>query len=286
MKTLKLKYLFAKLIDFVTSASIITFIYNLLDQELNLEIEILIVFGVTFIPMIMNFLLFKFFGISSLGETILGIKKKKDFKIKNMSQGIEKETSIPKFNRIINTLIALIFTISPFFSDAFITQYGDDVSGLNRSNLIWKSYKHPEDEWKIEFPTKPVLQEKDLQLPNQETITLNEVVSEQETLSYSISSATLPDNLLKWSPNLILKGSIKILDKNHTDNSKSTTNKIFKYKNFASLPYFYIQKDNYIFGRLILANSTLYKLEVECPIGEKDLHNEKVNKFFNSFNPS
>ena len=280
MKTIRLKYLLSKIIDFVTSASIITFIYNLLDQELNLEFEIFTVIGITFIPMIMNFLLFKFFGISSLGETIIGIKKKKEFKIKNINQGIEKETSIPKLNRIANALIALIFIISPFFSDAFITNYGDDVSGLNRSNLVWKYYKHPENEWKIEFPTKPILQEKDLQLPNQETITLNELISEQETLSYSISSATLPENLLKWSPNLILKSSIKILDKNHTDNCKSTTSKIFKYKNFATLPYFYIKNECYIFGRLILANSTLYKLEVECPI------NEKVNKFFNSFNPS
>lgn len=285
MFSFRVKYALAKVIDFVTSASIITFIYSLLDQDLGIEIEILTILGFTFIPLLLNYLLFKFFGIQTLGEAIVGIKKIKGFKLSKIDEKIEKDSFLKPANRITYFITAIFLVAAPFCSDLFMDKFSNDVTGLTVSKLKWKPYQHPENEWKIEFPVKPDMKEKTLNLPNSTELKLSEITAQHNQLSYSIASASLPDDLMKWSPNLILKGSFKILASN-IKGATTSTDKIFKYKSAPTLPYTFEQGNKFVYGRLILIKDTLYKLEVECPKSEKDLHKEKLDKFFNSFHPS
>jgi hypothetical protein len=285
MNFFKIKYALAKLIDLATSFSIIRFFYTYVDQQLPFSIECLILGGLTLIPLTINYLLFKFSQLPSLGESILGIKKKESFKWFRLDPSMIEPSGLSYFHRGFYTILGLFFMIAPLSVETFIYPYSNDVTGLNTSKLKWKPFKHESGEWKIEFPTTPCAQETTLNLPDDSELKLSEITAQHKTISYSIASATLPEDLLKWSPNLILKGSLKILA-NNLENGKSTTDKIFKYRNFPTLPYTFQQGETFIHGRLLLIEDTLYKIEVECPHHEKDQHQEKLDKFFNSFIPN
>jgi hypothetical protein len=285
MNHLSLKFIFAKAIDLITSVSTIAVFYLLVGSQLELISQLFTIGIFSIIPLILNSLLFKFFNVQTLGEAIMKVKKTRSFRFYRFHRSLEADDSLPFIQRISYMMLSLFLVTAPLLTDQVIDQYSTNVTGLKTSNLKWKPFKHPEDDWKIEFPTKPSTQEKVISLPNSSELTLSEITSKQEKLSFSIASATLPENLLKWSPNLILKASIKILA-NNLEKVESSTDKIFKYKNFPTLPYTLTQGEKVIFGRLILIEDTLYKLEVECPKAEKELHQEKLNKFFNSFSPT
>jgi hypothetical protein len=283
MINLTKRFFTAKIIDFTIEFSVISFILNLLNLKISLLIEILLTFAFALVLFMIDHLFSKFSKVKTIGEAILGIKKCEGFSFKKISTHVAKDSSSIG-EKITYGIIALFFAASPLISDFLIDRFGNTVTGLNYSNLKWKPFTHPEDAWKIEFPTKPKTQEKKIKLPDSNHLHLSEIVAEHDLLSYSIASAKLPDNLLKWSPNLILKGSIKILA-NNIKNVDYETDKIFKYQTHPTLPYTFAIDKKLIYGRLILIEDTLYKLEVECPIQEKDNQQEKLQKFFNSFDP-
>ena len=284
MQNLTKRFFTAKLIDFSIEFSVISFILNLLNLKLSLSLELLLTFGGACVLFAIDHFFSKFSKVKTIGEAILGIKKLENFSFKKVSCHVIKDsTSLAE--KITYGVIALFFASSPLISDILIDRFGNTVTGLSYSNLKWKPYHHPEDSWKIEFPTKPKTQAKKIKLPDSNHLHLSEIIAEHDLLSYSIAAAKLPDNLLKWSPNLILKGSIKILA-NNIKNVRSETDKIFKYQNYPTLPYTFQVDEKLIYGRLILIEDTLYKLEVECPLQEKDTQQEKLDKFFNSFIPA
>ncbi len=284
MKKLSFQFLIAKFIDLLASVSFSAFFYSFFEKSNQTSLKIIwIVLGVCLIETI-TALLFKFYQAPSLGEVVLGIQKNQNIRFKTLFHQIEP-ASYPLAQKILNAVVLAVFISAPFYTGEVFDHYSNQVTGLVSSNLKWKPFYHPEGEWKIEFPTKPAQQEKTIDLPDSKKLTLSETVSEQELLSFSIASAKLPSNLLKWSPNLILKGAMKILSSNLTS-VQTSTDKIFQYRQAPTLPYTLVVEDKLIYGRLLLINDTLYKLEVECPASEKGKHQEKLEKFFNSFVPS
>jgi hypothetical protein len=278
------RLIIAKIIDFAIEFSIIYFIFSLLNFHFPLWLDALILCTATSVVFTIDHLFSKYTGVCTIGESIVRVQKNKNFSFRQAVHHLSLvDKSLPE--RFVYSLIALFFLITPpVLSDYFIDGMSNSVTGLSTSHLKWKPYLDKEEEWKIEFPTKPKMQEKTLKLPNSDHLKLSELIAEHDELSYSIASAKLPDNLLKWSPNLILKGAVKIVSHNSPDTT-SKTEPIISFKDYPTLPYSLKSKDKLIMGRLLLIEDTLYKLEVEA-LGEKaEIAADKVQKFFHSFSP-
>lgn len=284
MSKLSLKIMAAQLIDLIVSAGFVKFIFSIFDIDCGLHAEIILLITSTITLFLTNNILSGALFKKTLGETIFGLERIKKWQLSlSLSSFKEAQTSI--FKKIFNSILSLLIISAPMFTDQFIDQFGTSVTGITNSNLKWKPYEHPEELWKIEFPTKPLAEEKNIHLPDSQKITISEIVAKEESLAYSVSTTKLPSSITKWSPNLVLKGCFKVVEKN-TPKAESTTEKIFKYKNnHPTLPYSLTEGDQFVSGRLILIGDTLYKLEVKIPTVEKEHHKEKLTKFFNSFSP-
>ncbi len=281
---MRLKLILSKMIDGMISLSTTKFVFNLISIDTSDLIGISIYLIASFGIFIINDLLTTHLAGHTLGEGLLQIEKSKKW-CWPFSKKSFQPAKIQFLHQLLYSFSALILILAPIFQDSLIDEFGNQVTGLTKSNLKWTPYKHPDHEWKIEFPSTPSSKEKNIDLPDSNQLKLKETIAQEEDLFYSIATTSLPADITKWGSNLVLKGSMKILA-NNLNGAKTSTNKIFQYQNHPTLPYTITVEDKVIYGRLILIEDTLYKLEVECPLKEAEMHQHKLDKFFNSFVPS
>lgn len=159
-----------------------------------------------------------------------------------------------------------------------------------RKKLSWVTFNDPNGSWKAEFPKSPLLRDQLLQLPSEEQSEVNlkeHFFSDQDSrIEYTITSIDIPPDLLSWGPNLVLKGSLKIVTKN-IPGARVMSKKSFRYQDNPSLHYYLDQNgEEERMGRLILIDGTIYKLEVRYPKEIREEIEQELFKFVNSFSAS
>jgi hypothetical protein len=278
------RYLSAKAIDLLVSVSIVKFLSDALSLEMNSIKAIFFLFlGFTAIYLLIEMISSKLFK-KTLGEGIFSLERTIPELVSTRSTLIYKPR-IARYKRWISLILIASFSVLPFYTDQIVDRFGNSVTGFSASNLSWIPYSPADQDWSIEFPTKPSFQEKNLKVPGRDKLKLSEIISEEELLSYSVLSTKIPENLLRWGPNLVMKGALKIFADNMAS-SKTLYKKAAKYKNHPCLQYGIQQGNDMVVGRLVMIEDTLYKLEVNLPRDAVETEQEKLDKFFSSFVPS
>lgn len=155
--------------------------------------------------------------------------------------------------------------------------------------LKWKTYKHPEGRFEIDFPDLPL--EEFVKLPIPKTKDFLDYYTlihkhKNQDIEFSLHYTELPRGWLKWRPALLLKGALKIIS------TKLTQGKILKksckdYHQFPALEFIIQKKNNQeSSGRLILVDNVLYKIEVTYPKEKKEAVEENLSIFLQSFSPT
>ena len=131
------------------------------------------------------------------------------------------------------------------------------------------------------FPSKPTFEEKDFAIPKSNETLVYKEHTHDEHPKHTIGSLELPQTWTKWGSYNVLKGAIQFL----SNGSKIIQKQKSTHENFPSLEYEMRKGELFIVGKLVLVESTLYKLEVECDHCPSETEREVAATFFNSFHP-
>lgn len=140
----------------------------------------------------------------------------------------------------------------------------------------------------IAFPASPSYSYKEQLLPklSKKPIILHQYTVKEGELEYKVYTTTLPHKCFRWSKKIILNGTLELLAKNSLLPKKILHTTFKKSERYPILEYTLRQEAGKIqsFGRLILANTSIYLIEVSIP--EINLTSDcypKIEKFIQSF---
>ena len=186
-------------------------------------------------------------------------------------------------------------TCSFFYSETIqdsLFQMNSSFHKLQSIELIagetiqWKSFTSPEKEFKIAFPKKPKQEETELPIPkSKEALPYKEFHSTHgDAIKYSLSYTELPSPWLRFSSNLVLKASLKIISK-HISKGNIVSKTISHHYRYPCIHYSILRGDQEMKGELILIGNRLYKLEVSYPREAAASIAANTAEFFSSFKP-
>ena len=142
----------------------------------------------------------------------------------------------------------------------------------------WIKIVPKEASFSIFFPKKPLFEETQKRIPRSSKTILYKEFSLKEDAFYSLSYTDLPTSWVKWGSSLVLKGALKQLLITYKGSLLQKTKAL--YQEHPSLHYEIKKETSHIVGRLILADKTLYKIEIEHP------SEEEGRKIFQNFSPT
>lgn len=151
----------------------------------------------------------------------------------------------------------------------------------------WTAFKDPDGKFHIDFPSTPETAEKVIPTTSgNDPLAFSEVKLLKEEVEYSLSYTTLPKSITKWSSGLVLKGSLKLLAKHFHNGAKIQKKSSSKFKKQPAIDFILQKKGNTeSMGRLILIGSKLYKVEVTYPSAKREVVQENLSIFMQSFEP-
>ncbi|MBP9841020.1 MAG: RDD family protein [Simkaniaceae bacterium] len=151
-------------------------------------------------------------------------------------------------------------------------------------NLRWKKFTAPQGDFTINFPKLPKEESRKLPIPNSKnTLPYTEFqCTHTSGTNYSISYTILPSKWLKYSSSLVLKGSLRFINK-HIGKSEIVSKRVHRFKSLPALDYTLFNGEVEQRGKLILIGNTLYKIEVTYRPSQKESVEKTLNAFLNSF---
>ena len=188
--------------------------------------------------------------------------------------------------KIIISLLVICGCIGTYFG---IESFSDKKVKINTHEKASKDFSNwvefaPEDKnFSIKFPKTPETSFKELPIPkSSDTLPYHEHKSlVMDKYPVSISYTTLPDNIVKHSANLVLKGSLKLLMAElGADLIGSNSN---AFNSHSALDFQHSNGEMQTIGTLILVDSTLYKLEISFPTDHQKEIEEDLSYFIRSF---
>lgn len=144
--------------------------------------------------------------------------------------------------------------------------YGKDLSEVaveyehRVAGSGWVQYISDDGKFSVQFPKKPEVASKTIDVPNGDPINLSEFKAEKDA-SFSVSYLELPKKWRIFSSNTLLKGAMKVVQE-HMPGTQLIDKKIVKHKNYPAMDFRMKEGENEIEGRLILVGNTLYRLMV------------------------
>lgn len=192
-------------------------------------------------------------------------------------------------------LVLLVATLSffTFLPDMAFTQV-NKVTPYTQSFVIkcrgiglfkpsdWIEVKSDKQSFIAMFPEKPKFEMTNFDVPkSDQTLTYMEHQGGTDTTTHTIGSLELPKTWTKWGASNVLKGAIKFLAEDATITSKEKSS----HENYPALTYKLQKGDHIIIGKLVLVDSTLYKLEVDYDHMPTDEELATNVPFFTSFHP-
>lgn len=188
--------------------------------------------------------------------------------------------------KIIISLLVICASIGTYFgiesfSDKRVDFQTNEKVSKDFSN--WVEFAPEEKNFSIKFPKEPETSFKELPIPkSSDTLPYHEHKSVvMDKYPVSVSYTTLPNDIVKHSANLVLKGSLKILMAElGADLVGSNSN---SFNSHSALDFQHSNGDMQTIGTLILVESTLYKLEISFPTDHQKEIEEDLTYFIRSF---
>ena len=188
--------------------------------------------------------------------------------------------------KIIISLLVVCGCIGTYFcADSFSDKRVEFAKNekVTKDFSNWVEFAPEGKNFSIKFPKEPETSFKELPVPkSSDTLPYHEHKSlVMDKYPVSLSYTTLPDNIVKHSANLVLKGSLKILmTELGADLIGSNSN---AFNSYSALDFQHSNGDVQTIGTLILVESTLYKLEISFPIDHQKEIEEDLTHFIRSF---
>ncbi len=167
-----------------------------------------------------------------------------------------------KLKKIISCLFAAIsiVCVSYFFIEKFTkinyekNQHIDDFVHKN-----WIKIDNDNLNYYIYFPKKPLYKQSILDIPNSTKKLICDEYSYEDDINYSISSIDLPKKWTKWGHSLVFKVALKQIASRGIVNHRKKTSHL----QYPSMEYEIVDElQHTIIGKLVLIDSTIYKIEV------------------------
>ncbi len=149
----------------------------------------------------------------------------------------------------------------------------------------WVHYTSSEGDFTADFPSKPKVEQKQLEIPQaNRTVDYQEVKSSHgKHTTYSVSAIELPKKFSFFGANTVLKGALSVLQENLHVKTKLIYKKLTKHGEHPAIDFHFLKGTDDIKGRLVLVGNKLFKIEVSEPFdGEAE---EAGLAFINSFKP-
>lgn len=165
-------------------------------------------------------------------------------------------------------------------------QYIGQGEFTGAGNISWKTFKNPQGDFTINFPQSPEEENVDVPIPNSKnTLSYTEYkCTHKSGTHYSLSYTILPSKWLKYSSSLVLKGSLKYINK-YIGKSRIISRQVVLFKGLPALNYVLFDGKSEQRGKLILLGNRLYKMEVTYPPSQRDALEPNLKEFLNSFEP-
>ncbi|MCI0382102.1 MAG: RDD family protein [Chlamydiae bacterium] len=179
------------------------------------------------------------------------------------------------------TILGICFASVCIFASLFLTAIKDYQGGLAPLKKSWSTHSYVTEKFEVEFPKKPVEEEKQLDVPDtNHTINYQEVRSETRDVSYAVSYLDFPKKWRLLGTGTLLRKSLEILI-SAEEGAELVTQKVVMHQNYPALDFIYKRADQEIKGRMVLIGTTLYRLAVSYP----NEISEKLNpsQFIDSF---
>ncbi|MDN3505207.1 MAG: hypothetical protein P0S95_06515 [Rhabdochlamydiaceae bacterium] len=193
------------------------------------------------------------------------------------------------FPRILGFILffaALGFSVLEIELDDSPSRSTQLVAGQMTRELNWKEFNLPTTDWQAKFPKTPkerdfMLQVNDKDLKEVE-VTEHFHKDEKKSIEYTISSIELDESLLHWGYKRVLKGSLEIVVEN-IEKGKLISKAVLQFKDKPAIHYNIQDGKNERMGRLILVNSTLYRVETTYLKKNEESVKDEIFNFLDSF---
>jgi hypothetical protein len=149
----------------------------------------------------------------------------------------------------------------------------------------WVHYTSSEGDFTADFPSKPKVEQKQLEIPQaNRTVDYQEVKSShQDQITYSVSAIDLPKKMTFFGSNTILKGALSVVQDNLHAKTKLVSKKLTKHGNYPAIDFHLLEGMKDVKGRLVLVGNKLFKIEFVQPF---DVETEEAGlAFISSFQP-
>lgn len=178
------------------------------------------------------------------------------------------------------TAALLSFSI---LSQNIITNY---TIGCERQQKVsgWLHFVSEEAGFRVSFPTKPKVEEKEVELPRTSgSVSYNEYKSQPSDVTYSVSYIDIPKKWSFVSSNRILKGVLNVVLKLE-EGSELIDKEFVMHGEYPALNFHFSKGADEVVGRMIRVGQRLFKLTVSYPISlaEKPVPKEFIDSFGSS----
>ena len=189
----------------------------------------------------------------------------------------------PSIRLIKYGLVGCLFTLVAIFGKAII-QFPETFE-KEISTRSWVHYTSSEGDFTADFPSKPKVEQKQLEIPQaNRTVDYQEVKSNhRDHVTYSVSAIELPKKFNFFGSNTILKGALSVVQDNLHGKTKLVSKKLTKHGNYPAIDFHLLEGMKDVKGRLVLVGSKLFKIEFIQPF---DVEAEEAGlAFIRSFQP-
>lgn len=148
----------------------------------------------------------------------------------------------------------------------------------------WIRFSPEAENFSILFPKSPSSKTHRIPIPgSSDFLTYQEYkVEQKDDNHFSVSHMTLPRKWTKWGASLTLKGAFKLIMQ-RVKYTKILGKRSNEFKGHPSLDYKHQSAQTETIGKLILVQSTLYRVEMTSPLNSENIVKEKALNFIRSF---
>ncbi len=230
-------------------------------------------------------------GSSLMGFTFCDPSKKISLSLKKSilhSLFIQRSPSFPSIKgkkRLLYTTVSIALiscTTTLLFLGNALVQLPQEF-GKTIAQRGWVRYEASEEGFSADFPRKPHVETKQLEVSQaNRTLDYQEYSAEHtDQVSYSVSTLYLPNKWRIFGNNTILKGALTVVLDNMPFGTKLLFKQLCKHGEYPAIDFHILYEDKETKGRLVLVDGKLYKVEVSYSLNTQA--KETGIAFINSF---
>lgn len=146
----------------------------------------------------------------------------------------------------------------------------------------WTAYSSTDSRFRVEFPKEPVVESKQIEIPNAgESLDYKEVRAEESKITYAVSHIDFPAKWRLVGSNTLLKKSLAILIEHEAQGQQLIQQELTTHNGLPAINYKVKRGEHEIQGIIILSGTTFYRLTATYlpSMADKVQHSQFVGSF-------